>query len=173
MVNLADKSELKSYIRHTLVFTLIWLVLTKATLSSMIIGIVVIPLASALSVRLFREKYQHCPYSLNWFRWMCFLPTFLIDSFKGGWQTAKLALFANAKLKPGFIRYSITLPDGRPRITLIHLLSLLPGTVSARIRDNTLLVHALVVSQANYQEIIRYEQHVATLFNVNLDKPTS
>jgi multicomponent Na+:H+ antiporter subunit E len=47
----------------------------------------------------------------------------------------------------------------------MHLVSLLPGTVSANLQDNQLLIHALDMASQNNNDITQCEQQVAKLFS--------
>jgi len=154
-------------------FAGLWWLLTEGELSSLVIGIIVVPFSAWLSVTLFNDSRMDTvrsadsfneTQSINVWRLLQFLPFFLIQSIRGGWQTANLAMRPSLPINPGFFRYNIGL-QGRPaRMFFMHLVSLLPGTVSARLEDDQLLIHALEMSPQNTNDIHLCEQQVARLF---------
>jgi multicomponent Na+:H+ antiporter subunit E len=163
-------------------FAVLWSLLTEGELSSWVIGIVVVPFSAWLSVILFNDNRLgkdrpvdsfNKTQGINLLRLFQFLPFFLLQSVIGGWQTAKLAIRPSLPVKPGFFRYNIRL-QGRPaRMFFMHLVSLLPGTVSARLENDQLLIHALEISPQNTNDINLCEQQVARLFNGELIEPSA
>jgi len=161
-------------LKPLLFFAGLWLLLTEGELSSWVIGIIVVPFSAWLSVMLFKDtridsdrpaesasKIQ----SIDFLRLLQFSPFFLIQSIRGGWQTATLAIRPSMPVSPGFFRYNISLQGRSARMFFMHLVSLLPGTVSARLEDDQLLIHALEISPQNSNDIKLCEQQVARLFS--------
>lgn len=70
-------------------------------------------------------------------------------------------------LQPGFISWRTYLPKGRPRQLFAVAITLLPGTLTARIVDEVLTVHALNPSDATHAEIAELEAHIAELYRID------
>jgi multicomponent Na+:H+ antiporter subunit E len=160
---------LAQYSQRLLVFAAAWWLLTKAALAAWVVGIVVVPIAAWLSLSLFRSSDEtEKKLAINWFRLLCFIPYFLWLSLKGGWMTARLAVQPGMSLCPDFLLHNSVLPDGPARLFFLNLLSLLPGTFSAKLEGAQLTIHALKISQESRQEIRDCEQYVAWIFDVDL-----
>lgn len=59
------------------------------------------------------------------------------------------------------------LPKGRPRRLFAVAITLLPGTLTARIEDDMLTVHALDLSDATRAELATLEAHIAELYKLD------
>jgi multicomponent Na+:H+ antiporter subunit E len=70
-------------------------------------------------------------------------------------------------LQPGLIPWRTYLPKGRPRQLFAVAITLLPGTLTARIVDDILTVHALNLSDATHAEIAALEAHIAKLYRLD------
>lgn len=150
-------------------FAGLWLLLTKAALSSWVIGLIVVPIATALSLMLLPPAIKHHHKHHQGSR-ICipgllgFIPFFIWQSLRGGWQAARFALQSGLPLQPGFFVYQTQLPAGSARVFFLHLTSLMPGTLSATIDDDRLHVHALTDLAQSEQDLRQSEQKVAALF---------
>jgi multicomponent Na+:H+ antiporter subunit E len=163
-----------THLKPLLFFAGIWWLLTEGEVSSWVIGIIVVPFSAWLSIILFRDirldknssvHPVHKTQSIRALRLFQFTPFFLLQSILGGWQTAMLALRPSMPINPGFFRYNIRLQGRSARLFFMHLVSLLPGTLSAKLEDNQLLIHTLKISPQNSNDINRCEQQVARLFS--------
>ena len=161
-------------LKSLLFFAGLWWLLTEGEVSSWVIGIIVVPFAAWLSLTLFKDygltdsdpaHAVNKTQSIRVSRLFHFLPFFLLQSIVGGWQTAKLAIRPSMPINPGFFRYNIRLQGSSARLFFMHLVSLLPGTVSAKLEGDQLLIHALEVSPQNSSDIKICEQQVASLFS--------
>ncbi|MCC5886022.1 MAG: Na+/H+ antiporter subunit E [Gammaproteobacteria bacterium] len=69
---------------------------------------------------------------------------FIWTSIAGGIDVAWQALQPRMDIRPAWLRYRLSLPPGQPRTLMVSILSLMPGTLSAELQaDNMLLVHVL------------------------------
>jgi len=161
-------------LKPLLFFAALWWLLTKGDVSSWVIGIIVVPFSAWLSLILFKDtrfRKDSSAHSVSQIqriyvlRLFCFLPFFLLKSIAGGWQTAKLAVRPSMPVNPGFFRYNLRLQGSFARLFFMHLVSLLPGTVSAKLEDDQLLIHALDMTSKNNEEMNQCEQQVAKLFS--------
>ncbi len=168
------------WVKYGLAFALLWILLTQGDMSSWVIGIVVVASAGWCAIRLFpagdqqRERSHQSMRPTALFR---FVPFFLWQSLKGGWETALLAIHPKKQVHPGFIRYSTRIPAGRPRVVFINTVSLLPGTVSVAWRQDHIIVHALDSTADIAQALQQCEARVAALYGLEViddkRKPTS
>jgi multicomponent Na+:H+ antiporter subunit E len=158
----------KFFIRFAL-FSLFWGLLNRWQQNSLGLGIVFIAIASVLSLYLApqeeeqeqRHQWLKKPLSI-----LSFLSYFYIQSLRGGCSIAKLALSPKLKLSPGFIKYHTNLANDSQVFTFMQVLSLLPGTVSARKDAQELTIHVLDMNTFNQAEIddcqIRIKQLLGT-----------
>ncbi|GAA5315532.1 MAG: hypothetical protein AseanaTS_07370 [Candidatus Pelagadaptatus aseana] len=164
------------WLKSTLVFALVWLLLTRGAPDSWVIGIIVVPLASWCAIRLFAShscSSAATDYPLNLLALFKFIPFFLIESLKGGCQSALLAISPKHAGASGFIHYITTLPEGRPRLFFINIVSLLPGTVSAAWREDEVVIHVLDMDCDHSSELRECENRIAALFGLCLIEPGS
>lgn len=76
------------------------------------------------------------------FRLLRFLPYFLLVSARGGLDVAVRAFRGSGALNPGFIDYPVTL-RGELAVLFANVVSLLPGTLTARVEEGRMTVHVL------------------------------
>jgi multicomponent Na+:H+ antiporter subunit E len=95
-----------------------------------------------------------------------FLPYFIRQSVRGGWDVSRRALSPGMPLNPELLRHDLTLPAGPPRIFLTNALSLLPGTFGADLDGDVLVVHLLVGGPGSEARVGELEARVARLFGV-------
>lgn len=100
-----------------------------------------------------------------------FLPVFFIESFKGGLDVARRVLGPRLRVEPGLLTYRLSLGSRAARVFFIDLVSLLPGTLSADLEGDTLVVHALDCRVDVAPELARLERHVARVFRERLREP--
>lgn len=96
-----------------------------------------------------------------------FVPYFLWQSVKGGWDVSRRALTPTLPLNPDLLTYSLSLPPGPPRVFLTNALSLLPGTFGADLRGDDLIVHLLVGGPGAEGRVRELEERVARVFGVD------
>lgn len=92
------------------------------------------------------------------------LPVFVIESFKGGIDVARRVLGPRLDVEPGLASYRLGLAVGPARVFFVDLVSLLPGTLSADLDGDRLVVHLLDRRVDAAPELARLERHVARLF---------
>lgn len=69
-------------------------------------------------------------------------------------------------LNAGCLTFHTRLPQGRPRRMFAVAITLLPGTLTKRMDDETLIVHALDAGPATMRELTELEDRVAQLFGL-------
>lgn len=97
-----------------------------------------------------------------------FLPFFLKESVRGGVDVAHRALHRRLPLSPGFLDYPLRLPEGPARVFFATTISLLPGTVSAHLRESQLRIHLLDRSRPVQATLRELEERVASVFGIEM-----
>jgi multicomponent Na+:H+ antiporter subunit E len=67
-------------------------------------------------------------------------------------------------IDPGFVDYPLHLTGSAPRVLFANTISLLPGTLSARLVGDTLQVHALDATTSVQTDLHELETRVGALF---------
>jgi len=140
--------------------------LTGSDISSWIVGIPAVLIASKLSLML--SPPSQCPLSL--LGALHFIPFFLYQSFRGGIDVMRRTLLRQQLLDPGLVSYVTILPRGSARIFFVNTISLLPGTLSAKLDENQVTVHTLDRGMPVWANIQALEYHVAALMNISTQK---
>ena len=91
-------------------------------------------------------------------------PYFLRESVRGGVDVARLALGPRRHILSHITRFPIAMPPGPVRRALITVVSLLPGTLSAHLDGDDLLVHRVRRGPADDADLRQCERRVARLF---------
>ena len=140
----------------------LWLVLTNGDPSGWGYGLVIVPLVWLISGKLFPPgEYQLRPWHLPRFAvW------FLVRSLVAALDVSRRLLARVPAVAPGVREVALTLPAGSPRWVAANILSLMPGTLSVEIRNDTLLLHCLDTGQDVNREVAATEQQVGRLFGI-------
>jgi len=147
-----------------LVYVVVWWVLTEGAVDSWMFGIPFALLAGAVSVMMSpasKVKMRIIP----GFRYLGY---FLYNSVVGGLDVAIRALHPKMPLSPGFVACSLRLPGDSHRALLADTVSLLPGTLSAGLENEVVILHVLDVTQPVVEEVRKIEQLIADTFGLDL-----
>jgi len=158
--NSDQRGRVASVLWRTSLLAALWLVLAEGDLSGWWFGAPVVLLAVYLSLRLLP------PVRLKPLALLRFFPLFVWLSLGGAWDVALRALRPSRPLQPGLADFETRLDEGLPRIFFANVVSLLPGTLSADLRDSTVVVHLLDDSPAVRQSLATLEEAVVRLFGV-------
>jgi multicomponent Na+:H+ antiporter subunit E len=92
-----------------------------------------------------------------------FFPYFLLTALRGGWDVARRVFFRTVPIDPDFITIE---HDRDPQKTLIlaWVISLLPGTASTLITDETIVVHVLDKKLPAKEEIRELQDRISQIF---------
>jgi multicomponent Na+:H+ antiporter subunit E len=92
-----------------------------------------------------------------------FFPYFLITALRGGWDVARRVFFRTVPIDPDFITIE---HDRDPRKTLIlaWVISLLPGTASCVITEESIVVHVLDKKLPVTEEILELQNRINEMF---------
>lgn len=87
-----------------------------------------------------------------------------MQSVRGAIDVAGRAFAPDMGLRPCFRPYPLTLPQGAPRVMFMNTITLLPGTLSAEIQGDTLIVHMLDARTALEPELADLESRIRAVF---------
>ncbi|MEJ2602981.1 MAG: Na+/H+ antiporter subunit E, partial [Gammaproteobacteria bacterium] len=102
---------------------------------------------------------------------LLFLPWFIHQSLAGAVDVAIRALRPAMPLAPGVIHYDLRLPAGASRVAVANVISMLPGTLSADLDGEHLVVHALDSDQDLEAMVRDLEPRIAGVFGLRLRAP--
>ena len=144
--------------RRFLFFYLLWWIITEGGGPVFFGAVIAAGAVAAAEIR-----------PLGEFRWrlggfLRFVPFFLWQSARGGFDVACRALRPNMALEPALVSYPLTLKTDAAKIFLVNTVSLLPGTFSADLQDSHLTIHVLDAGQDWRRGLIQVEKRVADLF---------
>lgn len=138
----------------------LWWLLTGGALSSWLIGVPVVLLASWSLYRL--RPASADPFSvLGLIR---FIPVFLSESLRGGIDVASRTLAPSLRVHPGFIIFPTRLERDAARVFFINCVSLLPGTLAADFNDDHLTIHLLDDGINPEDDLRRLEDAVSRIY---------
>jgi multicomponent Na+:H+ antiporter subunit E len=163
------RSRYKEIFLKTVLFGVLWWSLVESTFSSWLIGIIVVPFAAWLSITLYRNNTQKSENTTSFsiVGLLKFLPFFAWQSLKGGYQTASLALSSRAA-PADFIEFETFLGSRREKILFMHIISLMPGSLTANINGQIIRIHILDINEYSEDGLRDCEQRLSRIF-VNYD----
>ncbi len=154
--------HLRSGCLRAILFALLWWVFTDGAMGSWLVGVPVILFSTLLSVMLLP------PFSWSLSGIARFAAFFLWRSLRGGVDVARRALHPRLPISPGLFDYRFRLPPGPSRVFMANTVSLLPGTLSIELNEETLCIHVLDETRAFVEELTVLENHVAEVFGLDL-----
>lgn len=95
-----------------------------------------------------------------------FVLFFLIESVRGGLDVALRAFHPRLPIHPHCFDYSLSLPAGKPRLLLVSVTSLLPGTLSADLSSDGTTVRIHAINESPEAAVRALEAQVARLFAI-------
>ena len=145
-----------------ILFAAVWFMLTGSDLQSWIFGVPAVCIATLLSL-IVSPGLSHMPTALGF---GSFVPFFLRQSSLSGIDVMRRALSPRLAVNPGLVSYTTNLPEGAPRIFFVNTISLLPGTLSADLHDNTVIIHTIDKNLPIWANIQNLEGRISVLFRV-------
>lgn len=146
-------------------FAAFWLVLVGPNLASWIVGGPAVAAATLASLKLSEPRAR----SLSLPGLARFIPFFLWESLRGGFDVAARVMLPRLRVQPGTTTYNIRLRNPTARLVFLDSISLLPGTLSADLKGDLLWVHALEITADVDQGLMDLEERVADLFGETLE----
>ena len=150
-------------VRRVTLFAVLWWMLTGGAAGSWLLGVPVVLVAAWLS----RTLWVDPPLSLAGLA--RFTPWFAYQSLAGATDVAQRALRPAMPLHPGLVRYRLRLPPGVCRVSLANVVSMLPGTLSAELDGDELVIHALDTRQDLHAMVRDLEPRIAAVFGLEFD----
>ncbi|MFU8821601.1 MAG: Na+/H+ antiporter subunit E [Gammaproteobacteria bacterium] len=152
-------------VRRVTLFAVLWWILTGGAAGSWLLGVPVILVAAWLS----RTLWVDPPLS---FRGVArFVPWFAYQSLHGAIDVAQRAFRPAMPLHPGLVRHRLRLPSGVCRVSLANVVSMLPGTLSAELDGDALVIHALDTRHDLHEMVRDLEPRIAAVFGLEVDAP--
>jgi multicomponent Na+:H+ antiporter subunit E len=149
-------STLAPTLGRVALFAVLWLVLTEGDPRGLPLAVLAVLVAAAVSLRLLPVG------TVRWRRtgvWGMIV-FFVRESIHGGIDVARRALDPRLPIDPGFVDHRIRLPQGASRVLFVCSVSLLPGTLSTRLSDDTLRIHVLHRALRAERTIRGLEEHI-------------
>lgn len=154
---LMSRPRLRAVLRLALMSAGLWLVLTEG--QALGPEALVVVLAAIAVGRLYGPEHMH--------RWrplqlLAFLAYFARGSLYGGLDVARRAFAPHMPIEPCTVRRPVRVGSGQPRTLLVSAISLMPGTLTADVDEEELVVHLLAPDMA--AEIDGLERRIEALF---------
>lgn len=137
-----------------------WLALTEGRIDGLIVGVPVTMLAT-LTIYWLRGPSPLAPRLAQLIPFALF---FVGNSLLGGIDVACRALLPRMPIEPGFVQFRTRIEHESARVFFANAVSLLPGTLSARLDGCEIYVHVLDTSQPTKPSLQKLENRVILLF---------
>jgi multicomponent Na+:H+ antiporter subunit E len=146
--------------QRLLLFLLVSAAIFEARRDS-IIFMVLAALAARVAVRALPDEASP---ALRPLRLLRFLPWFLVQSARGGMDVAWRAFRGSAAVSPGFVEFHTGIRSMHTRVAFVSVLSTMPGTFSARLEADRVIVHVLDNAIDHQPRLRDLEQRIAHMF---------
>lgn len=154
----SPRARVVAFVKRVPLFALIWWLLTEGQSDAWSMGVWLVLAVAALSVSLAP------PAGWSLFGILRFIPFFARYSLVGGIDVAKRAFSRHMALQPAIIEYPLRLSLPHSRLFMAGVISLLPGTLTAEVKDDKLWIHVLDQGNDIHGELEILERRVASLF---------
>ncbi|WP_246072489.1 Na+/H+ antiporter subunit E [Martelella lutilitoris] len=133
---------MSSMLLLNLVLAIVWVAVTgSASLHNLVFGFVI----GAISVALVRHQLGGTGYFSRARRVTALFLVFLYDLMKSAWSVAKLVCSPRMEVKPGILRFELSLEKDFEIVLLANMITLTPGTLTVDVSDDKkyLYIHAI------------------------------
>lgn len=154
-------------IERALVFTLIWAILVEGYPGSWTFGVGFVILATVTSLLLTPVHTWHVR-PIGMIRFAGF---FVWHSVAGGVDVALRAIRPSMPISPALVSCPMRMADESARVLLADTVSLLPGTLSAGLSGDMLVIHVLDDRLPIVEDVRRVEERVADALGIDLISP--
>jgi multicomponent Na+:H+ antiporter subunit E len=148
------------------VLAVLWASLTPGDLASWWLGVPAV--LGGAAVPLLLPARNHRRLRLSPVGTLTFAFYFLVQSVRGAADVAWRACLPQMPIDPGFRAYTMALPEGAAQFVMANAITLLPGTLSAEVNGQTIIVHMLDQTADLTAELGELEARVAGLFGLTL-----
>lgn len=154
-------------LKIALVGAVLWLILSGGQLSSWLVGVPAVFVATWVALRLRNElsasALRAVTTELQWSKLPNFAAFFIFESFRGGIDVARRMLHRQPDINPGFIDYDLNLNNPTARLFFANCVSLMPGSLTVLVENKTVRVHVLDIQSDPHRELRRLEDKVSEL----------
>jgi multicomponent Na+:H+ antiporter subunit E len=166
-MDIADtpSATLRDMLFRTVILALLWWIIARGQAGAWLIGVPAVAIAAMASVYLGRTALPR----ISLAGLPGFVALFLRESIRGGLDVARRTLAPQLRIRPGFKHYRLQLSEPSARVLMINCVSLLPGTLAARLDGDQLELHLLDAAEDPESELLRLEQAIARLFGLSLE----
>lgn len=141
-------------------FVVVWWALSRDLASAWLVAPIAVAAALLVSLRVAPPG----PTGLSLLGLARFVPFFLWQSLRGGVDVVVRALHPRLPIRPGFVDYTANLPPGPAVAWFAVTVSLLPGSLAARVDEQRFVVHVLDTAQPVPAMLARVEARVRAVF---------
>jgi multicomponent Na+:H+ antiporter subunit E len=158
-------AAMRRTLQHTLILTGSWWILTEGDPTSWTIGAPTVALAvwvshrSAASAAAPMLRVRAIP---------GFALFFASRSLLAGLDVARRTVSPKLPIAPRLLAMPTTLPAGLPRVLLVAVLSLMPGSLGVSLEDEQIVLHVLDAREDVMSDVRRTETRIARLFGAEL-----
>jgi multicomponent Na+:H+ antiporter subunit E len=145
---------------RAIALALVWYALSDGAPTSWTIGAPVVVIATIASLALAPQRFPR----LRLIALLAFVPFFIVQSVRGGADVVWRALRPAMPLAPGFTTFPLAAMAPAERIAFALIVSLLPGTLSARLEADELRVHVLDARMPIDQSLARLSHRLGLVF---------
>ncbi|MCL7943501.1 Na+/H+ antiporter subunit E [Marinobacter sp. ATCH36] len=157
-------STVITILSRMILLLLVWWAFTEGDRSGIGFGLVIVILASFISLRLFppgTARVRPLPFLL-------FMLFFIGRSVVAGIDVARRLLSPSLPVNPGYLTFYLSLPEGSPCWLLANTMSLMPGTLSVSLDGTRLDLHCLDTRDPVEADLKAVEQKIARVFGLSL-----
>lgn len=146
---------------HFPLFYALWLLLSGARVDFLIPGVVAALAAAGVSLTIWKRGGRR----LRLFAVPRYLLHFLWRSFVGGVDVAWRVFHPRLPVSPEFLSYRCRVSEETQRVLFCDSLSLMPGTLGARLEGGDALIHLLSRAGGEQRRLAQEEEAIARLFS--------
>ncbi|MFN2355763.1 MAG: Na+/H+ antiporter subunit E [Desulfopila sp.] len=157
-------SLFKIFFFRFFLLAVLWWGLSEGRLPHVLVAFIIVSIVTWGSLYCIRPG----TWTICWRELHKFIGFFLVETFLAGLDVARRAFHPKLPLVPGIISYSLHLPRQSARIFFVWIVSLLPGTASVSLQEDTLLIHVLDTRQPHRERLVAIENRVARLLQKKL-----
>ncbi len=159
--------RMRQFTMRWLVAVCLWFVVSEGDVAALGVGMAAALFAAAASLALAPGS----PLGLSLPGLLRFIGFFAFQSVRGGIDVASRAMHPSLPIDPGMVAYPLRIEPIAVRVMFANTVSLLPGTLSAHLDRDYLMVHVLDHNPAALEEVEVVERRVAEVFGLTLGPP--
>ena len=103
--------------------------------------------------------------NLSWWRLLLYLPVLFLRIFQSGLHLAAVVLHPALPIAPRIIRYRTVLRDEAAVVLFANSITLTPGTITAEVNADELIIHAIDDASADDRVLRSLEESAGRVFS--------